>query len=338
MRLLLAALLALGVPPGSAHASTGATGLRIVVIAGEDAVNIIRQGTAVAPVVEVRDRNDLPVAGVAVRFAVEGGKAAAFAGGAPTLTVTTNAAGQAAAAGLHPLTTGALQIHVQAVLQGQTVAATIAQTNVLTAAEAASATGAGAAGGAASGSSGAAGAAAAGVAAGAAAGGGGISATTIGLIGAGVAGGAVAATQLGKSGGSQDDGVFVGAFAGTIQMDFSGCIRVERHSGTLRMELDTSGGGLSGSNARIDDGIEAVVSTTCSGGGSPGCPGRGACPRRRSRALWRTLPSRRSFRDRPKNLPSPAPCSSGSRAPPRPARSLGRSRRRFSCSFPVSPR
>jgi hypothetical protein len=53
-------------------------------------------------------------------------------------------------------------------------------------------------------------------------------------------------------------------------MNFSGCSRVVRHSGTLRMELDTSSGSLAGSNARIDDGIEAVVSTTCSGGGQPG--------------------------------------------------------------------
>ena len=263
MRLLLAALLALGAP-------SPVSGLKIVVLSGEDAVNIIQKKTAVAPVVEVRDRNDLPVPGVAVTFAVQGGKTAAFAGGAPTLTVTTNAAGQAAAAGFHPLASGAVQIHVQAALQGQTAAATIAQSNFLTAAEAASATGAGAAGGAAGGSSGAAGAAAGAVAAGAAASGGGISATTIGLIGAGVAGGAVAATQLGKSGGSQDNGVFVGAFAGNIQMDFPGCTRVERHSGTLRMEIDTSNGSLAGSNARIDDGIEAVVSTTCSGGGQPG--------------------------------------------------------------------
>ena len=54
MRLLLAALLALGaLPPAS--------GLKIVVLAGEDAVNVIQKKTAVAPVVEVRDRNDLGV-------------------------------------------------------------------------------------------------------------------------------------------------------------------------------------------------------------------------------------------------------------------------------------
>ena len=42
--------------------------LKIVVIAGEGAVNVIQQKTAVAPIVEVRDRNDQPVAGVVVTF------------------------------------------------------------------------------------------------------------------------------------------------------------------------------------------------------------------------------------------------------------------------------
>ncbi len=67
-------------------------GLRIVVIEGEDAVNIIQQKTAVAPIVEVRDRNDQPVAGAIVRFAIHGGRATF--GGAQTLTVTTNAVGR----------------------------------------------------------------------------------------------------------------------------------------------------------------------------------------------------------------------------------------------------
>ena len=47
-----------------AHQSEG---LRIVVLEGEDSVNIIGQGTAVPTLVEVRDRNDLPVSGAAVR-------------------------------------------------------------------------------------------------------------------------------------------------------------------------------------------------------------------------------------------------------------------------------
>ena len=104
-------------------------------IEGEGAVNIIQQKTAVAPVVEVRDQNNLPVAGAVVRFTIAGGKQAAFAGGSQTITVTTNAAGRAAAAALNPLGNGAVQIQVQATFQGQTAAATIAQTNVMTAAQ-----------------------------------------------------------------------------------------------------------------------------------------------------------------------------------------------------------
>jgi hypothetical protein len=113
-----------------------AAGLRIVVIAGEDAVNIIQQKTAVAPIVEVRDRNNLPVAGVSVTFTIGGGNNATFAGGLRTLTVTTNAAGRAAAGTVNPLASGSFQINVQAVSQGQTATATINQSNVLTASQA----------------------------------------------------------------------------------------------------------------------------------------------------------------------------------------------------------
>jgi hypothetical protein len=124
--------------------------LRIVVIEGEDAVNVIQQKTAVAPVVEVRDQNGLPVPGAVVRFTLGGGNAS-FAGGSQTLTITTNAAGRAAASAVNPLASGSVQIQVQATFQGQSAAATIAQTNVATAAQAsgtaASAGGAGAGGG-----------------------------------------------------------------------------------------------------------------------------------------------------------------------------------------------
>jgi hypothetical protein len=93
--LISGALLALPAT-GALTAQTAApqAALRIVVIEGEDAVNIIQQKTAVAPVVEIRDRNDLPVSGATVTFAI-GGKNATFAGGVQTLTVTTNAAGRA---------------------------------------------------------------------------------------------------------------------------------------------------------------------------------------------------------------------------------------------------
>lgn len=88
--LVLGSVLTLGVEQASS--------LKIVVLEGEGAVNIIQQKTAVRPLVEVRDRNNLPVAGATVTFSIGGGgSGAAFAGGVQTLTVTTNAVGQAAA-------------------------------------------------------------------------------------------------------------------------------------------------------------------------------------------------------------------------------------------------
>src|SRR5262249_25451637 len=110
---------------------------KIVVVEGEGAVNIIQQKTAVAPVIEVRDRNDQPVSGAIVKFAIQRGKASFD--GARTLTVTTNAAGRATATGLTATGKGALQIGASAAFQGQTATISIAQTTVVTAAEAASA-------------------------------------------------------------------------------------------------------------------------------------------------------------------------------------------------------
>jgi hypothetical protein len=180
--------------------------LRIVVIEGEDAVNIVEQKTAVAPVVEVRDRNNQPVAGAVVRFAINQGRGT-FAG-ARTLSVTTNAAGRAMATGLTPTGGGALQIGASATFQGQTVVATITQTNVMTAAEAAAAgaSGTGASSGASSASGGAAGG-----------GGGGVSGTTIGVVSGAVAGGALAAsTALG--GGDQEESHVTSTYRGTFSM------------------------------------------------------------------------------------------------------------------------
>ncbi len=174
---VLIGFLASSVATGQQRAPAG--DLKIVVIAGEGAVNIIQQKTAVAPIIEVRDRNNLPVAGATVTFSV-GGSGASFGTGS-TLTVVTNAAGQATAAGLTPTAAGAVQINVTAAMQGQMATAAITQTNFATAQAAAAA-----------GSGGASSGGAAGAGAGA---GGGISATTLGIVGAAVAGGAVAVTQ-----------------------------------------------------------------------------------------------------------------------------------------------
>ena len=176
-----------------------AGGLKIVVIAGEGAVNIIQQKSAVAPIVEVRDRNNLPVAGATVTFSIGGGSGATFGGGS-TLTVVTNAAGQATAAGLTPTAAGAIQVNVTAAFQGQLATAAVTQTNFATA-QAAAAASSGAAGGGGGGASGA------GAGAGAAGGGGGLSATTIAIIGGAAAAGGVGAAYATGAIGTADGGI-----------------------------------------------------------------------------------------------------------------------------------
>ncbi len=171
-------------PLESARAQPGR--LSIVVIEGEDAVNVIQQRTAVAAVVEVRDSNGQPVAGATVTFTIRSGSATL--NGARTLTVTTNAAGRAAASGLMPTSPGTVQMSASASFQGQTAATvTISQTNAMAA-------GAGV------------GAAVAGTAAGSAAAGGGLSALAIGAIAGGVGGGLYAAKAARASGTSGTSG------------------------------------------------------------------------------------------------------------------------------------
>jgi len=117
------------------------SGLKILVLEGEDAVNIIDKKTAVKPTVEVRDQNDLPVSGASVVFLIQGGNATTFANGLRQVTLTTNSLGRATVSELNPLSKGAFQIQVRATFQGQAATATIHQANVLTAAEAGSASG-----------------------------------------------------------------------------------------------------------------------------------------------------------------------------------------------------
>src|SRR5689334_20676708 len=61
---------------GADRTSGQSLAFRVVVVEGEHAVNVIQQKTATAPIVEVRDKNDQPVAGVNVTFAIRGGRAA----------------------------------------------------------------------------------------------------------------------------------------------------------------------------------------------------------------------------------------------------------------------
>ncbi len=180
---------ALAAVAASARAAAWQEGeLRIVVLEGEDSVNIIGQGTAVPTVVEVRDRNDLPVAGASVVFLLGEGGTATLNAGLSQVSLATNALGQAAVT-VNPLASGAVQLQVSAAFQGQTAVAAITQTNFATAAQAAAA-GAGGAGGG--------GGAAAG--AGAGAGGGGLGAGGVLGIVAGGVGAAVAGVTLADRG------------------------------------------------------------------------------------------------------------------------------------------
>jgi hypothetical protein len=224
----------------AAQPASTQSGLKIVVVEGEDAVNIIQQKTAVAPVIEVRAR---------------------------TLAVTADVAGRAVAASLTPTASGALQISATAAFQGQTAAAvTITQTNVMTAAQAAAVSSAAtsSSGGAASGTgAGAGGGGSGGATAGAGAGagsGGGLSATTIGIIGGAVAGGAVVATQVAGESASSGEQSYSGPFSFEWVV---GCL-VERMTGTITIDFvattDTPGTAVSNGRLDVHNGSSAVVS------------------------------------------------------------------------------
>ena len=117
--------------------------LHITVLQGEDGVNILKSKMAVKPVVEVRDKNNLPVAGAAITFlAPDSGPRVAFGHGGNTFMTTTDANGRAVVSTSKPVGSGSFKIKVTANSHGQVATTSIAQTNYLTAA-AATAAGAG---------------------------------------------------------------------------------------------------------------------------------------------------------------------------------------------------
>jgi hypothetical protein len=245
-----------------------AAALKIVVLEGEGAVNIIQQKTAVAPVIEVRDRNDQPVAGAIVRFAIQKGHATF--NGAGTLSVTSDAAGRATAAGLTATGRGALQITASAAFQGQTAAATIAQTTVMTSAEASSIASGGAVGGA---------------------GGGGLSHTAlagiIGGAGAGAAGVLIASKNT--SGSTPPNTTPGGTSSGITSRTLSGpfdsqivvttvsagvsCVSTRSISGTMTIQLDQRADGTITGNGSTN-GTNTEIAVT----GSPLCTGAPSIP------------------------------------------------------------
>ncbi len=184
--------------------------LRIIVLEGEDGVNVLKKKTAVRPVVEVRDKNNLPIAGVAVLFFLpRGGARAEFANGAKQFSAVTDANGQAMASTMRPIGKGAFQIQVRATYQGQTASTSISQTNFSTVAQALKA-------GKTPGSSAHASAESAGNAASESSSGASASGASAGTSGAASSSGAAAGASSAAAGAGAAGGMSAGAIAGVV--------------------------------------------------------------------------------------------------------------------------
>lgn len=105
--------------------------LRIIVLQGEGAINNMVTHAGIAPIVEVRDRNDRPLDGASVRFELPPtGTSAAFPAEQLTYTGRTNRQGQVGAPALMPNhQAGRFSINVTAMLGNSVGYAKIRQTN-----------------------------------------------------------------------------------------------------------------------------------------------------------------------------------------------------------------
>ena len=112
--------------------------LTISILEGEGAINNIRQRTAREAIVQVQDENHKPVAGAAVTFFLaDHGASGVFANGSQSMTVLTDANGQAAMRGMVPnQMAGKMEIRVSARLGNLNADAVITQTNAAGAAAA----------------------------------------------------------------------------------------------------------------------------------------------------------------------------------------------------------
>ena len=249
----------------SAVGSGRASALKLVIVDGENATNIVRTKTAVTPVVEVRDRSDRPVSGVPVTFVIASGRNITFAGGAATLTVSSDAAGRASATGLTPVSGGAVQIAVQAAFQGERATATIHQLNVITAAPApapasSSPPSAGKAGGGSS------------------------RGKIIGIV-AGAAAVGVAAAKSGSSP-QRVPRTFTATISAPMVVQFTLCRRLETWTGTLQLFLDIrSDGSVAGSaSTNVSSRVDSLTPVANCPQEQVGGTGRTCCPRVRSQA------------------------------------------------------
>jgi len=121
-----------------AAAPASAETISIRIVAGQNGVNILKRQSAVIPVVEVRDRNDRPVAGALVNFmSPDDGASVMFLTGKRTFSAVTELDGRASASAALPVGSGSFQITVMAKYGEHAVATTsVSQTNYATASEA----------------------------------------------------------------------------------------------------------------------------------------------------------------------------------------------------------
>ena len=106
-------------------------GLRIQVMQGNEARNVVEQIPAVPVTVRVTDRNNRPIPGATVVFASpETGPSGDFANGLTTISTVTDENGLAVAREFRPNDVeGSYQIRVRAEYLGENAATTIRQTN-----------------------------------------------------------------------------------------------------------------------------------------------------------------------------------------------------------------
>jgi hypothetical protein len=112
-------------------ARSAATVPRLEILEGDGAINNISLHRAKEPVVRVVDEDGHPIPDVAVTFVLPGqGAGGSFSNGQASLTVMTDANGQAVGRGLRPNgTAGQFQIRVTTSMGGQVATANIMQTN-----------------------------------------------------------------------------------------------------------------------------------------------------------------------------------------------------------------
>jgi PKD repeat protein len=116
--------------------------LKVIVVDGDEAANIVAQRIAAEPAIEVRDKDDRRVPGAVVRFVIRKTRdrlIATFGNGQAEVRTLTDYSGRASVNAVSPVEPGSFQIDVEVSYRGQTGKAVIRQTNFATSADAKSA-------------------------------------------------------------------------------------------------------------------------------------------------------------------------------------------------------